>query len=152
MSVRRCLTTKILVFLVCILLIVVIPSSKGANSQTNLLNSFPFLENNKIAVLKGLDKVTARISTLYVSIDENVLFGTLSINVRACFKTPPTEPPESIAFIEIHKIIDGRQVANLFTGWMFASSPALSALEHAVYDVWVVDCTNSSNSSNTKFE
>ena len=125
-------------------------NSKVLNIKVDKFSAKVFLENNKIAVLQGLDKVTARISTLYVSIDENVLFGTLSINVRACFKTPPTEPPESIAFIEIHKIIDGRQVANLFTGWMFASSPALSALEHAVYDVWVVDCTNSSNSSNTK--
>ena len=152
MSVRRCLTTKVLGYFVCFFLIFVITSDKLAISQTSFRNSFPFLENNKLAVLQGLDKVTARISTLYVRINENVHFGTLSINVRACFKTPPTEPPESIAFLEIHKIIGGKQVAKLFSGWMYSSSPALSALEHAVYDVWGVDCTNSLNSSGAKSE
>ncbi len=98
------------------------------------------------AMLQGLDKVTARISTFPVAIDEEVRFGTLSIRVRACHKTPPTEPPESTAFLEISDIRSGEQPAQLFSGWMFASSPALSALEHPVYDVWVVDCMNASNS------
>ncbi len=99
------------------------------------------------AVLQGLDKVTARISTFPVATDEEVSFGTLSIRVRACHKTPPTEPPESTAFLEITDTrLDGDPI-ELFSGWMFASSPALSALEHAVYDVWVVDCMKASNSS-----
>lgn len=99
------------------------------------------------AVLQGLDKVTARISTFPVSTSEEVRFGTLSIRVRACQKTPPTEPPESTAFLEISDIRSGDEPVLLFSGWMFASSPALSALEHPVYDVWVVDCMNASNSS-----
>jgi hypothetical protein len=99
------------------------------------------------AMLQGLDKVTARISTFPVSTDEEVRFGTLSIRVRACHKTPPTEPPESTAFLEITDIRPGDEPVQLFSGWMFASSPALSALEHPVYDVWVVDCMNASNSS-----
>ena len=99
------------------------------------------------AVLQGLDKVTARISTFPVSTDEEVNFGTLSIRVRACHKTPPTEPPESTAFLEIVDHRPGAEPVELFSGWMFASSPALSALEHAVYDVWVVDCMNASNAS-----
>ncbi len=99
------------------------------------------------AVLQGLDKVTARISTFPVSTTDEVRFGTLSIRVRACRKTPPTEPPESTAFLEITDIRPGAEPVMLFSGWMFASSPALSALEHPVYDVWVVDCMNASNSS-----
>lgn len=99
------------------------------------------------AVLQGLDKVTARISTFPVSTNEEVRFGTLSIRVRACRKTPPTEPPESTAFLEISDVRSGQEPVLLFSGWMFASSPALSALEHPVYDVWVVDCINDSSSS-----
>ena len=99
------------------------------------------------AMLQALDKVTARISTFPVPTSEEVRFGTLSIRVRACHKTPPTEPPESTAFLEISDIRPGAEPVQLFSGWMFASSPALSALEHAVYDVWVVDCMNASNSS-----
>lgn len=102
------------------------------------------------AVLQGLDKVTARISTFPVSIDEEVRFGTLSIRVRACHKTPPTEPPESTAFLEIIDIRQDNEQVPLFSGWMFASSPALSALEHAVYDIWVVDCIKASSSSADK--
>ncbi len=98
------------------------------------------------AVLQGLDKVTARISTFPVSTSEEIRFGTLSIRVRACHKTPPTEPPESTAFLEITDIRPGAEPVLLFSGWMFASSPALSALEHPVYDVWVVDCMKASSS------
>lgn len=99
------------------------------------------------AVLQGLDKVTARISTFSASTEEEVQFGTLSIRVHACHKTPPTEPPESTAFLEITDIRPGEAPVALFSGWMFASSPALSALEHPVYDVWVVECMNASNSA-----
>ena len=98
-------------------------------------------------MLQGLDKVTARISTFPVSTGEEIRFGTLSIRVRACHKTPPTEPPESTAFLEISDVRPDAEPVQLFSGWMFASSPALSALEHPVYDVWVVDCMNASNSS-----
>lgn len=99
------------------------------------------------AVLQGLDKVTARISTFPASTEEQVQFGTLTIQVRACHKTPPTEPPESTAFLEITDMRPGREPEPLFSGWMFASSPALSALEHPVYDIWVVDCMKESSSS-----
>ena len=97
------------------------------------------------AVLQGLDKVTARISTFEVPINQLARFGTLEITVRACHKTPPEEPPESTAFVEIADARGDQLPLSLFRGWMFASSPALSALEHPVYDVWVVDCINASN-------
>ncbi len=92
------------------------------------------------AVLQGLDKVTARISTIEAPVGREVRFGTLRILVRSCQKRPPEEPPESAAFLEIEDVRPGEDPVRLFAGWMFASSPALHALEHPVYDVWVKDC------------
>jgi len=94
------------------------------------------------AVLQGLDKVTARISTIEDNVGQVADFGTLEITVRACRKHPPEDPPEAAAFLEIHEKKAGEAPKLLFSGWMFASSPALSALEHPVYDLWVVDCKN----------
>ncbi len=98
------------------------------------------------ALLQGLDKVTARISSITAPLNEAVRFGTLEIIVHRCTKRPPEETPESAALLEIHDVKPGESRTLLFKGWMFASSPALSALEHPVYDIWVKDCLNSSSS------
>jgi hypothetical protein len=92
------------------------------------------------AVLQGLDKVTARISTFDGAVGETVTFGTLEIAVKSCRRRPPDEPPESAAYLEIVEKPPGEEAKKLFGGWMFASSPALNPLEHPVYDVWVIDC------------
>ena len=94
----------------------------------------------KTVVLQGLDKVTARISTFEVKIGDVVRFGSLKIVPRACNRTPPEEPPESALFLNVTDIRSGGPPTSLFNGWMFASSPALNALEHPVYDVWVLEC------------
>lgn len=99
----------------------------------------PTLEHG-VAVLQGLDKVTARVSVLELGIGEEIRFGSLAIRARACLETPPTEPPESAAFLEIDEVEAGDGPEAVFTGWMFASTPGISALEHPVYDVWVIDC------------
>ncbi len=96
--------------------------------------------DEKVAVLQGLNKVTARVSALEAPVDRPVRFGTLELTVRACHKAPPEEPPESTVFLEILDVKPGEAPVELFSGWMFASSPALSALEHPVYDIWVLDC------------
>ena len=93
-----------------------------------------------IAVLQTLDKVTGRVRTVDAPIEQNLRFGTLDIMVRTCRKRPPEEQPESAAFLEVRDIKPGETPKTLFIGWMFASSPAISALEHPVYDVWVLDC------------
>lgn len=93
-----------------------------------------------VAVLQGLDKITARISTFEAPVDETVTFGSLEIIARTCQETPPEEAPESAAFLEIDDQRPDGPRERVFQGWMFASSPALSAMEHPVYDVWVVDC------------
>ena len=94
-----------------------------------------------VAVLQGLDKVTARISTFEAAVDRPVDFGGLEVVVRACHKTPPTEAPEAIAFLEIAEVQPDRPRKPVYSGWMYASSPAVAALEHPVYDVWVKDCS-----------
>ncbi len=100
-------------------------------------------------VMRGLDKVTARVVTFEAKIGESVDFGTLRITVRACDRTPPTEPPESTVFLDIYELKRGQLDAELFHGWMFASSPALNPLEHPVYDVWVLECLVKGESPDT---
>ena len=94
-----------------------------------------------VVVMQGLDKVTARTRTFRVPVGNTKDFGSLRITARHCYKTPPEEPPERKAFLEIVDRRPDRQPVEVFSGWMFASSPALNALEHPVYDVWVIDCT-----------
>ncbi|MGE0723647.1 MAG: DUF2155 domain-containing protein [Alphaproteobacteria bacterium] len=92
------------------------------------------------AVLQALDKILGRTSEVVAEVGETIKFGTLDITVRACRKRPPEEPPESAAFLEIDDQRPGEDKRRVFTGWMFASSPAVSAMEHPVFDVWVKDC------------
>lgn len=99
----------------------------------------PVLPHGRV-ILQGLDKITARITPLEVPLDTPVRFGTLEILARACLETPPTEPPESAAFLQIRVIDPGSEPVQAFSGWMFASSPSISALEHPVYEIWVTDC------------
>ncbi len=95
------------------------------------------------ALLQGMDKVTARVSTIEAPVGEVVRFGSLEIIARVCDKRPPEETPESATFLDIWEVRPGEAAISLFRGWMFASSPALSAMEHPVYDIWVLDCVNS---------
>lgn len=88
-------------------------------------------------VLEGLDKITARVFTADVYINQLVRFGTLELYVRAAYKSPPEETPESACFLEIFDCKPREKREKVFSGWMFASNPVLSALEHAVYDVWI---------------
>lgn len=96
-----------------------------------------------VAVLRALDKVTARVSTLYAPVGETIRFGTLEITTDVCDKRPPEEPPELAAFLQIVEKRSGQPSSDVFQGWMFASSPGLSPLEHPVYDLWVLDCITS---------
>jgi len=100
----------------------------------------PAHADTTIAVLQALDKVTARVSKLDAPIGMPVQFGTLVVTVRACHKTPPEEPPEAAAYLEIEERRPNETATTRFRGWMFASSPGLSSLEHPVYDIWVLDC------------
>ena len=102
-----------------------------------------------VALLEGLDKITARVSKFEAPVGAPVQFGTLAIRVRDCEKSPPEDTPESAAFVEIDETRPGEIRNRVFSGWMFASSPALSALEHPVYDVTLLDCKAASGSART---
>jgi hypothetical protein len=91
-------------------------------------------------ILGGLDKVAARTAKFEVNMKQKVFYNTLIVTALACKTRPPEEPPESAAFLEIQERKSDGTVQKIFSGWMFASSPALNALEHPVYDVWVVNC------------
>src|ERR1700676_911443 len=93
-----------------------------------------------IAVMQGLDKITARVSRFNTPLAKPVTFGTLAIVVRDCERSAPEEQPENAAFVEIYETRPGEEKRRLFSGWMFSSSPALSALEHPVYDLNLLEC------------
>jgi hypothetical protein len=96
---------------------------------------------DQIVTLRGVDKITARVTDMKAPMNKPIRFGSLEITPRTCSKRPPEETPEVTAFLEISDIKPDGTRQKLFSGWMFASSPALSALEHPVYDVWVIDCS-----------
>lgn len=98
-------------------------------------------------VLRAMDKITARVSTITVPVGSTVTFGSLKITAKACDKHPPEETPEASAFLDVVEEKPGEAPQPRFQGWMFASSPALSALEHPVYDLWVLDCTNDASAA-----
>lgn len=103
----------------------------------------PTWQKQDVAVLRAIDKVTARISTVTAPIDQPVRFGALEIVVRSCQDRPPTETPEDAAFLQIDEDRPDAPRKRIFSGWMFSSSPALNALEHPVYDIWVHACRSS---------
>jgi hypothetical protein len=101
--------------------------------------------SNPIAEFTGLDKITGRIISFDVYMDETVRFGALQVTPRVCYSRPPTEPEQTDAFIEVDEITLNREVRRIFSGWMFASSPGLHAVDHAVYDVWLTACKQKSD-------
>jgi hypothetical protein len=101
---------------------------------------------NPVATFAGLDKITGRITRFDVYVDETVLFGALELTPRACYDRPSSDTLQrTSAFLEVdQRSLDG-STERIFTGWMFADSPALNAVDHAVYDVWLVECKTSTN-------
>jgi hypothetical protein len=96
--------------------------------------------SNPTAVVSGLDKITGRIISFEAAIDETVQFGALQVTPRACYTRPPTEIQNTTAFVEVDEITLAGDIKRIFTGWMFANSPGLNAVEHPIYDVWITDC------------
>ncbi len=95
---------------------------------------------NPIAVFSGLDKITGRIISFEAEIDETVQFGALQLTSRVCYTRPPTESPNTTSFIEVDELSLDGSLSRIFGGWIYANSPGLNAIEHPVYDVWLVDC------------
>jgi hypothetical protein len=95
---------------------------------------------NPTAVFAGLDKITGRIISFEVAVDETVQFGALQLTPRVCWTRPPTEAPQTTTFTEVDEVTFNNEYRRIFTGWMYASSPGLHGVEHAIYDVWLTDC------------
>ena len=96
-------------------------------------------------VLRALDKVTAKTQDFTVAVGDSLTYGSLRIDVKHCEKRPPEDIPETYTFMQIFDAKpDGKggtaESVKVFSGWMMGSNPALSALDHGVYDVWVLDC------------
>lgn len=113
-----------------------------------------------LAVVRALDKVTATTKDYNVAVGDTLRYGSLEITIKHCEKRPPEETPETFVFLQVlepgkkadkqeeptdEEALEQEDPEKLFSGWMFASSPALSSLEHPVYDIWVLDCLQSGN-------
>jgi hypothetical protein len=95
---------------------------------------------NPVAVFSGLDKITGRITTFDVYVNETVQFGALQVTPKACYSRDQSEAQKIDGFVEVDEITLDRKIRRIFTGWMFADSPGLNAVEHPIYDVWLKDC------------
>ena len=123
-----------------LLLLAVAAQAQAPSDTPPAADDVHWMPPSRAAVLQALDKITGRVRTIEAPVAQAVRFGTLDIRVRTCRKRPPEEQPESAAFLEITELKQGETPKPLFSGWMFASSPAVSAIEDPVYDVWVIDC------------
>ncbi|MBR4931734.1 MAG: DUF2155 domain-containing protein [Alphaproteobacteria bacterium] len=103
-------------------------SSVGADISTQKL------------ILRGVDKITGRVRTMNALVNEPLQFGDLTIVVERCLTKPQEETPENAAFIRAYEKVGDNPNQEVFKGWMFSSNPALSAMEHPIYDIWVIQC------------
>jgi hypothetical protein len=95
---------------------------------------------NPTAVFSGLDKITGRIINFEIAINETVRFGALEVTPRVCYTRPPTASPNTDTFVEVDELTLQGELRRIFSGWMFAASPGINAVEHPIYDVWLTDC------------
>ncbi len=94
------------------------------------------------ARMQAMDKITGRVSEIDVPVNGLANFGTFSILVRKCVAKSPEETPENTAFVDVVDNYQGTDPVNIFKGWVFSSTPALNAIEHPIYDIWLLKCYN----------
>jgi len=95
---------------------------------------------NPVAAFSGLDKITATITSLRIGLNETMRFGEIEVTPRVCYSRPPEEEPKTSTFVEIDEVLEDGSRKRIFSGWMFAESPGLNALEHPIYDIWLTGC------------
>ena len=95
---------------------------------------------NPIAVFSGLDKIMGMTTTFEAKIGEEKQFGSLIVKADVCNSRPITEDPKTVSFVEVDELLTDKSRKRIFTGWMFAESPGLNAVEHPLYDVWLIAC------------
>lgn len=121
------------------------PAEGAAEEQTTEAPKGPTRIENPVAEFTGVDKITGRIITFDVYVNETVQFGALQVTPRVCYSRPDTEEPKTDSFVEVDEITLDRKIRRIFTGYMFAESPGLNAVEHPVYDVWLKSCKQKSD-------
>lgn len=100
---------------------------------------------NPVAVFAGIDKITGRITAFDVYVNETVQYGALQVTPKVCYSRDDTEAQKIDGFVEIDEITLDRKIRRIFTGWMFADSPGLNAVEHPIYDIWLTGCKDKSD-------
>ncbi len=101
--------------------------------------------DNPVAEFAGIDKITGRITKFDVYVNETVQYGALQVTPKVCYSRDDTEAQRIDGFIEVDEITLDRKIRRIFTGWMFADSPGLNAVEHPIYDVWLTGCKQKSD-------
>ena len=122
-------------------------ANQAATSGNPSLRALPEGPGQPVAELQGLDKVTARTQRFYALVGKSTSFGTLAIAVGDCLVNTPDAPADSVAYLTIIDHKPGQPEQKLFAGWMFASTPSISALDDGVYDVRVLSCTRTQGST-----
>jgi hypothetical protein len=117
------------------------PADTSPQPDDTVITEMPAqkIENSR-AIFSGLDKITGRIISFDAAVGETVQFGALQVTARVCYTRPPTEATNTDAFVQVDEVTLQGEVKRIFSGWMFAASPGLHAVEHPIYDVWLTDC------------
>lgn len=119
-----------------------LPSANGqANAPAPVPTGPPPTPPNAVLVMMGLDKITGRPTRIVAHLNQPVQFATFTITARYCYSTPPSETPETSAFLQIDDHRPDQPQRRVFSGWMYASTPGLNGVEHPLYDVWVISCS-----------
>lgn len=128
------------------------PAAEAATPPVEKTTPARQMEDTGFVVLRTIDKLSARTHTFEIPVEKTVKFGrSLFIKARACRKSSPLDQPENAAFLQVWERKPGEDAANwVFSGWMFSSNPSLSAMDHSVYDVWVIECKNASTSAKSE--
>ena len=111
-------------------------------AQTDPQSPPPAPQGGTVLIMRGLDKITGRPTSITAQIGKPIHFATLTITARFCYSTPQSETPETAAFVQIEDHRPDQAARRIFSGWMYASSPGLNGVEHPLYDVWVISCNN----------
>lgn len=113
------------------------PPAPTASLTTRAVAAAP---SKPTLMMRGLDKITGRAFDIVAPLNTPVKFATLTVTARYCYSTPASETPETAAFVQIEDARPDKPVHSVFSGWMYASSPGLNAMQHPLYDVWVIFC------------
>lgn len=128
------LKSKITVFILAVLFSIQPVFAQSITNNTQSMIDMPMVK------LRSLDKITARTMTFKANVGSTIKFGSLYIKAQACRKSTPIEKPEAASFLQVWEIDNKDKALWIFSGWMFASSPGLSSMDHPIYDIWVLDC------------